>query len=221
MRSIQWLAFVALFGCSEPGRGEAEKPVLGAAAARGSCEGEGAGAVSDSGVSQVIVGRSIDEVRTKCRVVADSVEHDAEAMQQQVVYVAFGTDTTRVLIDDRNVFRLEVMSPNLRTAAGIGVGSRIAELAGGRVLEGDGRLYAKTPKHCGLSFRLSHIPTAQQLAAGVPSMAALPDSVLIDQILVTGCLPDDAAPPSEPRVGHVRLHSSMGRSSGPETRTRA
>lgn len=187
MRSIQWLAFVALVGCSEPGAGDAQKPDVGVAAARASCEAVGSGAVSDSGVSQVIVGRSIDEVRTKCRVVADSIEHDAEAMPQQVVYVAIGTDTTRVLIDDRTVFRLEVTSPTLRTAIGIGVGSRVAELAGGRVLEGDGRLYVTTPKHCGLSFRLSHIPTAQQLAAGVPNITALPDSVRIDQILVTGC----------------------------------
>jgi hypothetical protein len=187
MRSIHWLAVVALVGCSEPRAGDAQKPVRGAAVARESCEAVGSGAVSDSGVSQVIVGRSIDEVRTKCRVVADSLEDDAEAMQQQIVYVAIGTDTMRVLVHDHIVARLEITSPNLRTAAGVGVGSRIAELAGGRVLEGDGRLYATTPKHCGLSFRLSHIPTAQQLAAGVPNITALPDSVRIDQLLVTGC----------------------------------
>lgn len=190
MRTMQWFAFVtsvALVGCWESRVGDAEKPVQRAAAARASCEAVGSGAVSDSGVSQVIIGRSIDELKTKCRVVADSIEADAEAMPQRVVYVAIGTDTTRVIIDDRAVFRLEITSPTLRTAAGTGVGSRIAELAGGKVLEGDGRLYATIPKHCGLSFRLSHIPTAQQLAVGVPAATDLPDSVRIDQVLVTGC----------------------------------
>ena len=132
----------------------------------------------------------MDSLR-KCNVVRDTVVPADEGMTARKVFVAFAADTVRAEIVNDRVWRIEVVSPGLRTTDSISVGTplrRLLALGNPRGITGEGRLFLVTSDHCGLSFQLSPAGSlAHRGAWDRAALSKLPDSTAVSRILVIGC----------------------------------
>jgi hypothetical protein len=164
--------------------------------------------LSSIGIGELRVGVPVSAVQEKCKVVSDTVETDAEGMPQRVLLVDLGRDRVRALVAENQVWRIEIDGGSFRTADSLGVGVTLARLLatpGTTAIEGDGLLYGVVPSHCGLSFRLSHVPEATELHPdwSAEDLGQLPVGTEVDRVLVTGCgnvSPHNARTPDrEPR----------------------
>lgn len=159
-----------------------ETPRVVAACGRPVVDGDGVGAVR--------IGMEVDTVKAHCPIVRDTVELRSEGQPERILVVAFGRDTAIVEIDSAKVWRIEIISPGLRTADWLGVGtplSTLLSLAGGvHGLTGEGNLFLVSQARCGLSFELSepHAPSGNWPAE---RLRTLPKSTVVKRVLVIGC----------------------------------
>jgi hypothetical protein len=167
--------------CAEPGQdtGSAGEPVPGLA-------GEPV-LITGSSVGCLVLDATVDEVARDCRVVGDTTLY-LEGMPQQALRVDVGGDTALAEIVEERVWRISVSSPGPVTVDSVGVGtplSRLAAMPDPRISAGEGRYFLTTPAHCGLSFGIRGLP----FGAGpwsAEELAAMPDSVRVERILITG-----------------------------------
>jgi hypothetical protein len=114
-------------------------------------------------------------------------------MPRRLLRVAFGPDTLTVEVADDRVFRLDVASPRVVTVDGLGVGTTLGELLQVqdlRGVSGEGRLFAVSPSHCGLSFALGREPPDRAGTSWTRgALAELPDTLTIQRVLAYGCQP--------------------------------
>jgi len=145
------------------------------------------------GVGEIQIGRDLDETMAACPTVADSVVEDAEAMPQREVVFRLGEVPVIAETDDHVIWRIRVRDPRLHTSDGLGVGTRLEELrqtGGMRGLLEQGRVYATTATHCGISFQLEDVageawPGKATLTEA--DMASLPGSLTVEEVLIFGC----------------------------------
>jgi hypothetical protein len=112
-----------------------------------------------------------------------------EGEPQPALRVALGGDTIVAEVVEGRVWRIRVTSPGPATSDSLRVGTpvrRLAELPGVILAAGEGRYYAISPAHCGLSFGVEGLPFRARPWT-VAELAATPDSVRVGEILVTGC----------------------------------
>jgi len=101
------------------------------------------------------------------------------------------TDTVFAEVVDDRVWRILVRSQGFFTSDSLSVGTSVAtlvELPELQPMTGEGYLYARTPAHCGMSFRLSVPPST--LPRGEWTLADLrnlPPTVHVTRILLFGC----------------------------------
>lgn len=153
----------------------------------------GAGDVQiDEGVGVLRIGTSVEDLRERCDVIRDTTVLDMEGMPARRLVVAVSGDTVVAEIVSGRVWRLRLGTPRFRTSVGLGVGSRVGELAGhagARALVGEGEIYVTLPASCGVSYRIAGADFAR--VAGVRSperaMAELPKDARVDLLLVTDC----------------------------------
>ena len=198
MRPIQSTVVTAALllaaGCQEGGReADAElTPGRNQRPAELDC-GVAAGDVQvDGGVGVLRIGVSVDEVRERCTVVRDTTVLDNEGMPVRWLVVSLRGDTAVAEIVADSVWRLRLTTPRFRTSAGLGVGTRISELAamtGARALVGEGEIYVTVPGSCGVSHRIAGADFARVAGARSPelAMAALPEAANVDLLLVMDC----------------------------------
>ena len=108
--------------------------------------------ISDRGIGEVVVGRSVDSVKRLCHVISDTTELGGEGMPARIVRVALTHDSVDAEIDSGRVWRIEVTSANLKTADSLGVGTsleRLLRLKDPRGLGGEGAVFLLSPQHCG------------------------------------------------------------------------
>jgi hypothetical protein len=149
--------------------------------------------ISDRGIGELVVGRTVDSVKRLCHVVSDTTELGGEGMPTRIMTVAFSHDTVEAEIDSGRVWRIEVASPTFRTADSLAVGTslqRLLLLKKPRGLSGEGAVFLVSSQHCGLSFQLSESgsdapPENWDRAA----LARLPKSTVVDRILIVSCDP--------------------------------
>ena len=108
-----------------------------------------------------------------------------EGQPSRILRVAMGGETVDVEVADDRVWRIPVTDPDMRTADSLGVGTPVAkllELPGAAPAMGEGT-YVMSPAHCGLSFQLRGAGVVRT----VEELRALPASVQVERMLVTGC----------------------------------
>lgn len=160
----------------------------------GPCGYREAGRLTGDGIGGLLVGRRVEELAGECVIVSDTVDPlGPEGMPRRLLRVELGPDTVTVEVADGRIFRLEIDSPRIRTMDALGVGSSIDELLAVpdlRGVSGEGRLFAVSPSHCGLSFALGAEPRER---AGGPwtrqALAELPDTLTVRRVLAYGCGP--------------------------------
>ncbi|HEX5724426.1 MAG TPA: hypothetical protein VFX98_03120, partial [Longimicrobiaceae bacterium] len=167
----------------------------------GGCGGVDDVPVSRSGVGPVRLGMTVDALRAVCPEALDTTWTGAEGMREtgQAVRVA-GRPLLALTVGD-TVARIVVDSAGLRTAAGLGVGSTLAELRGryGRACAGvgEGRAAVWFPNAPGISFGLDSVAAREWVAAGGGDPAALPDEARVTSLWVRRGLDDCPARPGE------------------------
>jgi hypothetical protein len=145
--------------------------------------------ISEEGVGYITIGRSADSVIRRCTIVSDTSELGAEGMPTRIVTVRLGADSVRAEIVDGRVWRIEVITPGIRTADSLGVGtpvSRLLSLRHPKGAFGEG-FYVMSAEHCGLSFQLSTSGNARPQDSGRAMLERLPVSAVVTRVLVIGC----------------------------------
>jgi len=155
---------------------------------RDSC---GDGIITDEGIGELRIGASIESIRQKCSVVRDTTVMGPEGMPARKLAVLFSRDTVEAEIVDGRVWRLAVLTPRLRTADSLGVGTtigRLLQLKSPHGMTGEGAFFVASPAHCGKSFRLA-IAEAGPAPGDLDraGLARLPRSTAVNQVLIFGC----------------------------------
>lgn len=148
--------------------------------------------LSEEGIGELLIGRSANDIRRACTVLRDTVEQGAEAIAQRLLAVDAGRDTLIALVDGEKIWRIEVNGSAFRTIESIGVGTRLHRLLdhdGVKASEGEGLLYVTLPSHCGLSFRISHVPEDDEHRDTWTrsDLERLSSATVVDQVLIVGC----------------------------------
>ena len=147
--------------------------------------------ITDEGIGELRIGTTVELLRQKCKVVRDTTAPGAEGMPARKLAVALSRDTVEAEIVDGRVWRIAVHSPRLRTADSLGVGTtraRLLRLTNPRLMTGEGALFAATPEHCGMSFRLKGTGSgALGRSVERAGLSRLPESTVVSEVLVFGC----------------------------------
>ena len=140
-------------------------------------------------VGIIAIGDPVDSLR-KCSIVRDTVVSEDEGGKARMVSIALAADTIRAQIVDGRVWRIEVSSPGVRTPESLGVGTplgRLLEMSNPRGVSGEGRMFVRSPDHCGQSFEIPFpsIPRGDWTR----HLAELPDTTHVIRVLVQRCHP--------------------------------
>jgi len=147
--------------------------------------------ITEEGIGDLRIGATIESIRQKCSVVRDTTVMGPEGMPARKLAVMFSRDTVEAEIVDGRVWRLAVLSPRLRTADSLGVGTsigRLLQLKNPHGMTGEGQFFVASPTHCGMSFRLA-IAEAGPAPGDLDraGLASLPRSTSVNEVLVFGC----------------------------------
>lgn len=153
----------------------------------------GEATITGDGIGDLRLGMTLDAVRASCVVLRDTTRPASEGMTARMITIAFPRDTVEAEIVDARVWRIEVLSPRLRTSDSLGVGTplrRLLTLRNPRGLTGEGQLFVASPEHCGLSLRLSdNGSSARSQDWDRAALSRLPPGTVVDKILIVGCRP--------------------------------
>jgi hypothetical protein len=159
--------------------------------ARKNCGVSGSPVLTDEGIGELRVDRSVAEIANLCQIVSDTTELGTEGMDEHVVIVRIGADVVTGLVDDAEIRRIQITTPRFRTRDSLGVDTPLEKIAaahGAKFLPGEDGVYGFTGDHCGLSFRFSiplRPPTGRDWT--VASISAAHGDATVDRVLVTRC----------------------------------
>ncbi len=147
--------------------------------------------LTDNGIGELQVDRSVEDVASVCEIISDTTERGTEGMDEHVVIVRIDGDVATGLVDDKTIRRLQITSPRFRTRDSLGVDTplaKIAALRGAKFLPGEDGVYGFAADHCGLSFRFS-IPLRPPAGRDwtVAAIAKAHGDATVDRVLVTRC----------------------------------
>lgn len=150
------------------------------------------GSLRSGGSGLFRLGTAADSILARCPSAIDTVEFDAEGNPERVINVKDSVGAIRVEIAGERAWRIRVTTPRATTDEGIGVGDRVTDLLALpdiEVLTGEGQLFVTSSAHCGLSFRLDHVPEpAQQSRPWTRSdLERLRSSAQVEEVLVFEC----------------------------------
>jgi hypothetical protein len=143
--------------------------------------------VSGVAVGTIWIRDPVTRVRRDCDVVRDTTLR-LEGHPQPALLVRIGTDTVVAEIVRGRVWRMTVRSPGLLAPGSLRVGmpvNRLADFPGARMGPGEGMFGATVPGLCGLGFGVGRVP-GRRLHWGRDDLHALPDSITVESITVTG-----------------------------------
>lgn len=155
------------------------------------CGVKGNPVLSDLGIGNLAIGRTVTTVKRTCRVIRD-IEELASGSLDRVLTVVIGGDVYRATVAGDLVSRITVRTPRVATRDGLRVGtplSRVASLKGVKIAEGEDGLYMLPESHCGLSFRFSIVsrwPTGR--AWTMTELLRRHGGTPVDRIFVSRCM---------------------------------
>jgi hypothetical protein len=144
--------------------------------------------ITGNRVGVIQIGMSLDSVRTRCRIVRDTIEMN-EGEAGRVVYALVAGDTVRIDVLRNSVWFIKVRRPGFTTTDSIRIGTRLARFLVGRrptIIVGEGKVYLVVRDHCGNSFGLSAEAYRRVPNLNEATLTRLPRSTVIDEILVRG-----------------------------------
>lgn len=153
-------------------------------------------------VGPVAVGMSRANLDRASRVVRDTMELGDEAIPESVAVIVVEGDTLRAILDSARVYRIDITTTQFRTADSLGVGTTLGRLLrepGVHAFTGEGAVYVKVPRHCGLSFRLADAGELGDApdSVGPAQLRHLPATTPVSTVLLAGCERASAgAPPT-------------------------
>lgn len=148
--------------------------------------------LKDSGIGDLVIGRTVGVVKRSCNVVRDASELGTEGTAERILTVVLGGATVRAMVDGELITRIAVDGPRFATPDGLRVGSSMTRLVsekGVKPAEGEDGLYLFLPLHCGLSFRFSipsRAPNGQQWTP--EQLGRIRGNATVGRILVTKCV---------------------------------
>jgi hypothetical protein len=148
--------------------------------------------LKDSGIGDLVIGRTVGVVKRSCNVVRDASELGTEGTAERILTVVLGGATVRAMVDGELIMRIAVDVPRFATPDGLRVGSSMTRLVsekGVKPAEGEDGLYLVLPAHCGLSFRFSipsRAPNGQQWTP--EQLGRIRGNTTVGRILVTKCV---------------------------------
>ena len=122
------------------------------------CGVKGNAVLTDLGIGNLAIGRTVDAVKASCRIIRDISELTSEGAVDRVLTVVIGGDLYRASVVSGLIAQVTVRTPRIATSDGLRVGtplSRVAALKGVKIAEGQDGLYLLPGTHCGLSFSFS------------------------------------------------------------------
>ncbi len=122
------------------------------------CGVKGNPVLTDLGIGNLAIGRTVDAVKASCRIIRDIQELTSEGAVDRILTVVIGGDLYRATVISGLIGRVSVRTSRIATSDGLRVGtplSRVAALKGVKIAEGEDGLYLLPGSHCGLSFRFS------------------------------------------------------------------
>lgn len=188
IRRALWLA-VLLVSCREESpraAGREDSPALPSTTTM-SCAGP---FFDGAGLGALRIGATLDSVRRSCRVVRDTTEMRGEGLPVRILSVVIMGDTIEAEVDSGRIWRIAVRSARFRTADSLGVGvpiGRLLAIPGIRGFTGEGTLYLVSPRHCGLSFRVTDPKRALRADWTLSLLQRLPSTSVVTQVLILGC----------------------------------
>ena len=147
--------------------------------------------LTDEGVGELKVGRSVTDINQLCEVVTDGQQQGPEGMMERVLAVRVAGEIVPTTIVNDKVWRVSVTTPVIRTADSLGIDTplqKIAAMSGAQFFPGEDGVYAFVADHCALSFRFSlplRPPKGGQWTAS--AIAKEHGDAVVDRVLLTGC----------------------------------
>lgn len=184
-RAILLAAVAVLAACTQESAERDTTAVSADAKTVGRCSDA---TITDDRVGAVRVGMSVDSLRHECPIIRDTTEM-AEGEPGRVIDVLAAGDTLRAAIANDSVRVIAVRRPSFATADSIHVGMPLSRCLIGRhprMLIGEGRVFLRVEGHCGNSFGLSREAYQRLPALEESTLADLPATTVIDEILVLG-----------------------------------
>ena len=149
--------------------------------------------ITETGVGKVKIGMTANALRASCQIVLDTLRPGGEGEIQHVLRVAFPPDYLDAEIVNDSVWRLDILTPGIRTADSLGVGTalhRLLQMSRPRGASGEGRMFVMSPDHCGRSFEISYFGPMPRGGWTPANLARLPDSTHVVAVLVSKCYPE-------------------------------
>ena len=156
------------------------------------CGVKGNPVLTDLGIGNLSIGRTVDAVKASCRIIRDIPEMTVEGSVERVLTVAIAGDYYRASVVSGLIGRVWVRTSRIATSDGLRVGTplrRVAALKGVKIAESEEGLYLLPGSHCGLSFRFSvqsRWPTGRSWT--MEELVRRHGNQPVSRILVTRCL---------------------------------
>jgi hypothetical protein len=155
------------------------------------CGIAGGAMLTGEGIGHLVIGRTVDSMGKRCRIIADSVVAGGDEPAQRVVLVDLVRDTATIVAVRDTIVRIELHHSPFRTADSLGVGGHLGRILRLRDPVGetiDGRLYGTSPSHCGLLFQIQdQAPAPPAVQNGAGALRRLPGETRITRVVIVGC----------------------------------
>jgi hypothetical protein len=151
MRESRFIAAVLVVSLSACHRDGFKSTMLAA-----TCGGHAINVVSDSGIGELVAGRTVETIRSACQVLRDTVQGWHENIPVRMVTVRMGSDSITAVVENDRVDVILVDDPGLRTSDSLGVGTTLGRLLALADLTGvlyEGALHVSSRARC-LGFRV-------------------------------------------------------------------
>lgn len=149
--------------------------------------------ITGDGIGALRIGRTVPDITDSCVVVSDSSVTTGSSLPFRLIRVDLLRDTAEAEVRADTIRRIDVADSAFHTSDHFSVDTRVAALLTLGDVEGrtsGGSLWAVSPSHCGLSFRLEGpAPTPPAAQSGKAALRRLAGEDRVDRISMLGCGP--------------------------------